>query len=378
MSESLENKEKSMKSQITSQKGLNSISPYKAGRPIEEIQKLYGLKDVIKLASNENPLGPSPKALTAMQNALSRLNFYPDSASHDLCHSIAEYLGVSPDQVTVGNGADGLLKQICMTFLEDDDEVIISKSSFPVYDIYAKVMRAKIIKTPTKNFGLDLDAMLKEITPRTKLIFVCNPNNPTGTILSQTEIDSFLKQVPDKTLVIFDEAYFEFVESPDFPKTVDYIRAGVKNVIWLRTFSKAYGLAGIRLGYAIGPAELITYMNSIKEPFAVNNLSQAAGIAALQDDEFLQKSINHNHKSLEYLYQEFDNLDINYVKSNTNFVLVEFGVNADLIIQKLLETGIIVRPGNGYELPTYARVSTGTEEQNKRFISVLKKLLGKK
>jgi histidinol-phosphate aminotransferase len=310
-----------------------------------------------------------------MQKAILNLNFYPDAASYDLCLALASYLGVKQEQITVGNGADGLLKQICMTFLEDDDEVIISKSSFPVYDIYAKTMRARIVKTNTKNYGLDLDTMANAITPKTKLIFICNPNNPTGTILTQKEIDSFMKQVPERTLVIFDEAYFEFVDSTEFPKTVELIKAGKKNVIWLRTFSKVYGLAGIRLGYAVGPAELITFMNTIKEPFAVNNLSQAAGIAALQDKEFLQKTVKHNHDSLDYFYKEFERLGIKYVESHGNFVLAEFGPEADKVIQKLLEYGIIVRPGNGYELPTFARISTGTDEHNIRFISTLEKII---
>jgi histidinol-phosphate aminotransferase len=360
---------------LKAQSGLDCISAYVPGKPVEEVQREYGLTEVIKLASNENPLGPAPEAVAAIEAALQQLNFYPDGQSYYLRQALAAHLDISPDQVTVGNGADGLILQTCMAYLDQDDEVIVSRSSFPMYDIYSCAMRAKLIKTPLKDYGLDLDAMLAAITPKTKLMFVCNPNNPTGTLLTTAEVEPFMRKVPDHVLVVFDEAYHEFVDSPDYPQTLQYVLAGRKNVMILRTYSKVYGLAGIRLGYAIGDPEVLAPLNKIKEPFAVNLLAQAAGVAALDDEEYLKRSVAANDAGRHYLYGEFERLGLFYIRSYTNFIMVQIGPQAKQIIQALLAKGIIVRPCHGYDLPNFLRITVGSPVQNARLIEVLESLI---
>jgi histidinol-phosphate aminotransferase len=364
-----------MSSKITPQRGLGQISLYKPGRPIEEVRKEFGINDVIKLASNENPIGPSPKAIEALIKGIAQINYYPDGQSAALCNALAQKSGVKPEQITVGNGADGLIVETCLAFLDENCEAIVSQSSFPVYDTYIRVMRAKLVKTPLKNYGLDLDAMLAAITERTKLIFVCNPNNPTGTYLPKSEVDAFMARVPDHVLVVFDEAYYEFVEAPDFPDTLNFIREGRENVLLFRTFSKVYGLAGVRVGYAVGAPELIASLHAIKEPFAVNSLAQIAGLAAMEDEAFMRQTVDTNRAAREYLYAEFSRMGLFYVKSQTNFVLVELGEQMETIVKKLMEQGVIIRPGGGYNLPRFARVSVGTLEQNKRLIETLEGII---
>jgi histidinol-phosphate aminotransferase len=366
-----------MASRIGQQRGLNLLNPYVPGTPIEEVQRQYGLKDVIKLASNENPLGPSPLAVAAIEDALSKLNYYPDGQSYDLVRALAEHLGpgIQPEHVAVGNGADGIIMQTCMAFLDEASEVIVSRSSFPVYDIYVNVMRAKLIKTPLKDFRLDLEAMAQAITGDTKLIFVCNPNNPTGTIVTAPEVATFMERVPDHVLVIFDEAYFELVDSAAYPESIAYVREGRENVMIMRSFSKAYGIAGIRLGYAIAMPQVLAPLHRVKEPFAVNLLAQAAGVAALSDKAFLQKTVATNDDGRRFLYAAFDRLGLRYLKSHTNFILVEFGPEACELQQQLLRQGVIVRPCVNYDLPDCLRITVGDQAQNVRLIEALESLL---
>ena len=364
-----------MTTSIKPQRGLDPIKPYVPGKPIEEVQREYGLEDVIKLASNENPMGPPPKTLAALSDALCRLNAYPDGQSHYLRLALAARLGVKPEQVTVGNGADGIILQTCMAYLDDDSEAIVSQSSFPVYDIFTCAMRAKLIKTPARNHGLDLDAMATAITARTKLIFVCNPNNPTGTISTAREVEALMARVPDHVLVVFDEAYYEFVDSCDYPDTLRYVREGRRNVLIMRTYSKIYGLAGIRLGYAIADPDILAPMLKIKEPFAVNLLAQVAGIAALEDEEYRKASVAANHAGRLFLYREFERLGLFCVRSHANFVLVRVGPQAGRVFQKLLEKGVIVRPCTGYDLPEFVRITVGDTTQNVRMIETLKTVL---
>jgi len=362
-------------SHIRQQRGVSNIKPYVPGKPIEEVKREYGLKDVIKLASNENPFGTSPKALAAIKEALYKLNFYPDGQSYYLREAFAEHIGVKMEQLTVGNGADGIIQQTCLAYLDEDSEVIVSRSSFPVYDIYTHVMRAKLNKIPLRNFRLDLEAMARAINDKTKLIFVCNPNNPTGTIVTATEVEAFMEEVPDHVLVIFDEAYCELVDSPEYPNSLHYIREGYNNVMIIRTFSKIYGLAGIRLGYAIAAPEILAPLNKVKEPFAVNLLAQAAGAAALEDKEFLKKTVADNHAGRVYLYGEFERLKLPYIRSHTNFVLVKIGPKAIVLQEMLLKKGVIVRPCTGYDLPQFLRITVGNKEQNIRLIETLESTL---
>ena len=361
---------------IKPQSGLNAIKPYTPGKPIEEVQREYGLTDVIKLASNENPLGPSPKVVAALQAALPELNFYPDAQAYTLSRAIAARHGVAPDMVRVGNGADGLIRELCVAYLDDGDEVLTSSASFPVYDISTAVMRAHMVKTPLKNLRFDLDAIAAAITDRTRLIFICNPNNPTGTIVTATEVAAFMGSVPDHVIVVFDEAYYEFVDSPDYPDSLAYVKSGLyPNVIMLRTFSKAYGIAGIRLGYGIAHPGLLAPLRATTESFPVNRLAQVAGLAALEDDEFMALTIAVNSAGRQYLYREFDRLGLDFTPSHTNFVLVHLGPQAKYVFQKLLERGIIVRPCAAYELPEYLRITVGTEAQNARLIAALEEVI---
>lgn len=364
-----------MSALIECQHGLNGIKPYTPGKPIEEVQREYGLEDVIKMASNENPLGPSPKAVAAIEKALCKLNLYPDSQSYYLRQAIAERFAVDMDQVVVGNGADGVILQTCMAYLDEESEVIVSRSSFPVYDRFTHAMRAELIKTPMKDYRLDLEAMADAITERTKIVFVCNPNNPTGTIVTADEVEAFMERVPAHVLVIFDEAYYELVDSDAYPETLPYVHDGRDNVMVMRTFSKVYGIAGVRLGFGIANPAVLTPLNQVKEPFAVNLLAQAAGIAALQDEAFLKASVAANHAGRLQLYDAFDRLALPYIKSHANFILVEFGPQATAIQERLLEKGIILRPCVNYDLPEFLRITVGNEAQNRQLVKALEDVL---
>jgi len=365
-----------MTTHVKAQRGLDSMKPYVPGKPIQEVKREYGLKDVIKLASNENPLGPSPKALAAIREALPNLHLYPDAQSYNLRQALAKHLGVEMEQIAVGNGADGVIMQTCLAYLDEESEVIVSRSSFPVYDKYTQVMRATLVKTPlNESYGLDLEAMARAINERTKLIFVCNPNNPTGAIVLADEVEAFMSRVPDRVLVIFDEAYYEMVDCDKFPDTLKYVRAGQGNVMVMRTFSKVYGIAGIRLGYAIAAPETLAPLFQAKGVFEVNRLAQAAGVAALEDAAFLKQSIESNRAGLRYLYGEFERLGLNYIESHGNFVLAEIGPRAVEVQQQLLKEGVIVRPCTSYDLPNFLRISVGTQAQNERLIEALESVL---
>jgi histidinol-phosphate aminotransferase len=358
------------------QRGLDRISPYVPGTPIDEVKREYGIEVVIKLASNENPLGVSPKALAAMRESLERVNLYPDATSYDLRGAIARHFGFSLDQVAVGNGADDLILQLSMAYLDEGDRVVVSRSSFPIYDLHALAMRAELVKTPlAPGYRIDLGAMAGAIDGRTKLVFVCNPNNPTGTIVRADEVNRFLERVPDRVVVVFDEAYFEMAEADDFPETLGLVREGRPNVVVLRTFSKVYGLAGIRLGYAFAHPQLVETLMRVKTIFNVNVLAQAAGIAALDDEAFLERSVEANRLGRRFLAEAFDRLGLEHAESHTNFILVRVGPEADEVQRKLLRTGVIVRPCCGYDLPEFLRITIGTPQQNERLVGELERSL---
>jgi len=367
-----------MRDRPSPQRGLDRVRPYVPGKPIGEVQREYGLEDVIKLASNENPLGVSPKALAAMRAAAAGVNLYPDAANYDLRTAIAEHFGLALEQVAAGSGADDLILQLSMAYLGEGDNVIASRSSFPIYDTYVHVMRAEMLKTPlASGYRIDLDAMADAIDERTKLVYVCNPNNPTGTIVRAPAVERFLARVPDSVLVVFDEAYREMVDADDFPDTVAYVLAGRPNVVVLRTYSKVYGLAGIRLGYAFAHPQVVETLMRIKMIFNVNVAAQAAGIAALADTAFLERSIEANRTGRRFLCDVFDRLGLEYAESHTNFVLVRIGPDAEAVARDLLRVGVIVRPCSGYDLPEFLRISIGTAEQNERLARELERLLAK-
>jgi histidinol-phosphate aminotransferase len=263
-----------------------------------------------------------------------------------------------------------------MAYLDEGDEVVISESSFPVYDIYTHVMRAETVKTGLKDYRLDLDAMADAVTPRTKMIFVCNPNNPTGTIVTADEVTAFMERIPDDVLVIFDEAYYEMVDDEEYPETLTYVHEGRKNVMITRTFSKVFGLAGVRLGYAIAAPEVLAPLNRVKEPFAVNLLAQAAGIGALEDLGFMEKTVAFTRRERRFLREGFEEMGLETIPSQTNFMLVKIGPDAAQVQEGLVKRGVIVRPCNGYNLPTFLRVTVGSREQNERLIGALEEVLG--
>jgi histidinol-phosphate aminotransferase len=364
-----------MSSKVPQQPGLKNVPAYVPGKPIEEVQRMYGLQDVIKLASNENPLGPSPKAVEALRQAAGRVNLYPDGQSYSLRKALAAHLRVPMEYIAIGNGADGLILQLSLGYLDETCEVLVSRSSFPIYDIYSQIMHARLVKTPLKGFGLDLEAMTDAIHPGTRLIYVCNPNNPTGTTVSAQELDRFLSHVPEHVLVVCDEAYYEFVDTPDYPDSLEYIRQGRQNMIVLRTFSKVYGIAGLRVGYGIAHPDVLAPMLAVKEPFSVNLLAQAAAEAALEDTEFVHRTVQVNREGRCYLLGEFARLGLRAIPSHTNFLLVELGPRADEVIQKLLQQGLIIRPCKAYDLPEFARITIGAPEQNSRLVNLLEGIL---
>ena len=351
---------------------LRDIAVYEPGKPIEETARELGIEPraIIKLASNENPLGPSPKAVEAMHAALANAHLYPDGSGFSLCKAIAIQLGLAPENILLGNGSNEALEFLGHAFLdaERQDEVIASQYAFVVYKLIATSFGAHMIEVPSLDYQQDLDAMLEAVTPRTRLIFIANPNNPTGTLISQDEIDSFMSRVLENVIVIFDEAYFEFLDDP--PDTLRFIREG-RHVIVLRTFSKIHGLAGLRIGYAIARPDVIDVLHRTRQPFNVNSIAQAGALAALEDDVHLQETKRVVDEGRAYLQQQFAEMKRPFVPGVANFVMVNVG-DACAVFEKLLQRKIIVRPLKGYGLPEWIRISVGTMEQNKKLIAALK------
>ncbi len=354
---------------------LEKITPYVPGKPVEEVERELGISGVIKLASNENPLGPSPRALEALKEYMPRLNFYPDGNCFYLKQDLAARLEVKQEQITFGNGADELITLAGTAYLDPGDEVVVADPSFSEYDFCARLMNAEVVKVPLQDYRHDLNAMLGAITEKTRMIFVCNPNNPTGTIVSRQELASFLDKVSSDILVVMDEAYYEYVTDPDYPESLDWVKQGY-NVLTLRTFSKIYGLAGLRVGYGVGPEEVITDLNTVREPFNVNAAAQVAARAALQDEEYVREVYRVNREGKEYLAGELDRLGLFYLPTEANFIFVNTGVDSRDLFQSLLRQGVIVRTGDIFGHPRFIRLSIGTREQNQRFIEALEHSLG--
>jgi histidinol-phosphate aminotransferase len=352
---------------------LREIKVYEPGKPIEETARELGLDPnaIIKLASNENPLGPSPKAMEAMHDALEKGHLYPDGGGFCLCKAVAMKLGVAPENIILGNGSNEVLEFLGHAFLNPGDDVVTSQYAFIVYKLIATSFGAHTIEVPTSDYQQDLDGMLAAITPKTRLIFVPNPNNPTGTLLSQRAIDDFMSRLTENVIVVFDEAYFEFLDRP--PDTLRFVREG-RNIVVLRTFSKIHGLAGLRIGYAVGPADLVQVLHKTRQPFNVNSIAQIGALAALEDDGHLQETKRVIDEGRAYLREEFSKMKIRFVPGTANFVMVNVG-DGHAIFDKLLEQGIIVRPLRGYGLPEWVRISIGTMEENKKLVAALKKVM---
>ena len=356
---------------------LKDLPVYQPGRPIEEVARELGLPaaDIIKLASNENPLGPSPKALAAMQKTLAGLSLYPDGNCFYLRRRLAEKLGISTANLVFGNGSNEIIEFVGHAFMEPGTDVVVSQYCFAVYPIVTKLFGANLITVPAKNYGHDLPAMLKAITPKTRVVFVANPNNPTGTIVSKDELTAFAKQVPSNVLLVLDEAYIEFLDGPaDF---VSKIREGQKpNLILMRTFSKIFGLAGLRIGYGIAQPELIASLEKIRQPFNINSMAQAGALAAIDDAEHMRKTRENNTSGQKFFADAFRQMGLEFIPSAANFVLARVG-DGQHAFEALQQQGVIVRPLGGYQLPEWIRISIGRPEDNERCLKSLKKVAGK-
>ncbi|MFN3476292.1 MAG: histidinol-phosphate transaminase [Candidatus Methylomirabilales bacterium] len=353
---------------------LREIRPYSPGKPIEEVERELGITGAVKLASNENPLGPSPLALQAIRNALEGIHRYPDGGGYYLKQALSEKFGLDPDHFILGNGSNELIELCARCFLREDDEAIMADPAFIVYQTVTHVIGARPILVPLKDFQHDLEEMARRISPKTKLIFVGNPNNPTGTCVTPEEIDRFMASVPPDVIVLFDEAYFEYLPVELQPETIRYVLEG-RYVLLLRTFSKIYGLAGLRIGYGIAPPSLIEVMNRARQPFNVNALAQVGALAALNDDAHVAMARRLNEAGKRYLYGQLEEMRVAYVPTFANFILIDVGQNGEEVAQALMRRGIIVRPMDPYHLPTHLRVTIGTPQENERFIDALLEVL---
>jgi len=353
--------------------GVRSLQPYIPGKPIEELEREYGVTNVIKLASNENPLGPSPKALAAAQAALAEIARYPDGGGFALKRALATKLGVLPEQITLGNGSNDILEFAARTFVTAQDEVVFSQHAFAVYPIVTRAVDARAVEVPARDWGHDLAAMHAAITARTRLIFIANPNNPTGTWLRSDELREFLDNVPESVVVVVDEAYFEYVEESAYPDSIAWL-ARYPNLICARTFSKIYGLAGLRVGYGVSSPTVADLLNRVRQPFNVNSIAQAAALAALDDSAHLDEARRVNTDGMQQLVKGFEQLGLAYIPSAGNFVCVEVG-EAGRVYENLLRAGVIVRPVANYGMPRHLRVTVGLVNENQRFLDALKKIL---
>ncbi len=361
---------------IKEKKSLSVIAPYAAGKPIDEVKREFGISEVVKLASNENPYGASPHAIKATKDALSSLHIYPDPNSYDLRNALAKKHGISPSKFVFGTGSDGLIELICKTYLEPGDEAIIPYPSFSLYETNVIASSGTPVNVPLNSeYTMDFDAMADSITDKTKIIWLCNPNNPTGAIYSDFAQENFINKIRDDVLIVIDEAYFEFAfgknNYPDSEKLLDKH----KNIIILRTFSKIYGLASLRVGYGMADESIISAMDKIRAPFNVNSIAQTAAVASLEDKEFAEMTIKYNEENKKYLYSEFNKLGLFYIESFTNFIMVDTKRDSKEIYTKLLKKGYIVKGGHVLGMDGFLRVTIGTKEECIGFISALKEVI---
>ena len=348
-------------------KSVLNIKPYVPGKPVEEVQRELKLKDVVKLASNENPLGPSKKAIKAMALKLNKVNYYPESSVYYLRKALAKKLKVKENMLMFGNGSNELEQLIAEAFVEKDDEVMYSVLSFVVYPIVTNIAGGTPVQIPHKDFGHDIDKFIERLNKKTKLVFLCSPNNPTGTIIKKSELERFMKAVPSSVIVVLDEAYCEYVTDKNYPDGVKYI-SKYPNLIVLRTFSKIYGLAGVRTGYGIAHPDIVEIIERVRPPFNVNAVAQEGARAALADTEHVRRTVRVNNEGKRYLYAELKKLGVRYVKTNANYIFVKFNVNSKVVFDELLKKGVIIRT----VFDNFARITIGTMKENKKLIKALK------
>ena len=353
------------------------IEQYQPGKPAEVLKRELALKEEIcKLASNENPLGPSPLAIEAVRKSLKEANLYPDNSCYFLKEKLAEHLKVLPENVRISNGSSDLILLLGIAFLNPEDTFIMSQSSFVMAKIVTQMMGCRLVEVPLKEYHHDLDAFLESVTPDTKIVYLDNPMNPIGTMVKHEEISKFIQRLPEDIVVVLDEAYHDYVNHGEYPNSLRFIEEG-KNVIALRTFSKMYGLAGFRVGYGVAKEKFIHALDMVSPPFTVNRFGQIGAAAALDDLDHVQKTKEINEKGKHYLYRQFDELDVFYIPSETNFVTINVKTDTQPIADELQRRGIIVRPLSMYGLPTFLRVTIGAPEQNKRFMDAFAKIYKK-
>jgi histidinol-phosphate aminotransferase len=353
------------------------IEHYQPGLPLEVLKKELDLgKEICKLASNENPLGPSPLAIEAVKKSLEDGHLYPDTGCVFLRDRIADYLGVSPKTLSIGNGTTELIFLMGVAFLDPGDTLIMSECSFIMAKIAAQILDRKLIEVPLKEYRHDLDAILKTITSATKIVYLDNPMNPIGKLITEQEVSEFMEKIPEDIVVAFDEAYYEYVSRDDYPNTLKYIEEA-RNVIVFRTFSKLYGLAGLRVGYCLAKEDFTNAIQRVSPPFSVNRFAQIAAAAALEDKKHLKKTREMNESGKKFLYENFDKMSVFYIPSEANFVTIDVKRNAEEMCEELQKSDVIVRPLTMYGKPTFLRVTIGTPEQNKRFIDEFKKIYQK-
>lgn len=354
--------------------GVRGLSPYQPGKPIEELQRELGLTDVVKLASNENPLGVPASARRAIEAALPALALYPDGSAYGLKQKLASQLAVDPAQITVGNGSNELLELLARVFLSPGQNAVVSRYAFIVYPLAVNALGAELRVAEAKDYGHDLDQMAALVDDNTRVVFIANPNNPTGNWLSASAIEAFLQRVPSHVIVVLDEAYHEYVNKPDYRSGVEYLQR-FPNLVITRTFSKAYGLAGLRVGYAVSHPDVANLLNRLREPFNVNALALAAAEAVLDDQDYLQRSLATNHAGMQQLETGLRELGIPFIPSAGNFVAADMGQPATPLYDRLLREGVIVRPIGVYGLPQWLRISVGLPDQNARFLTACRKVL---
>jgi histidinol-phosphate aminotransferase len=352
---------------------IRTLIPYEPGRPIEEVEREYGVSNSIKLASNENPLGPSPKALAAIREKLDQLHFYPDGDCFYLKRGMAQKLGVAPENLIFGNGSNEIIELAVRTFMRPGDDAVMAEQAFVVYPLVVQAVGGNIKAVPLRNYTHDLAAIGDAVTRQTRVVFLANPNNPTGTIYRRDAWERFLGKMPPDLLLIVDEAYFEYVQDPAYPDSLRY-HAADRAILTLRTFSKLYGLAGLRIGYGVGSKELIDMMQRVRQPFNVNAAAQWAALAALDDIDHVKRSLEVNRQGIEYLRAEFIRLGLQFVPSDANFILVRVG-KGQAVFKQLLSQGVIVRPMEGYRFPEHVRVTVGTMEENRKFVDALQRVI---
>jgi histidinol-phosphate aminotransferase len=358
---------------------IRGLHPYQPGKPIDELEREYGVTNIIKLASNENPLGPSPSALAAIRCAMQDVWLYPDGNGFELKLKLATRHGVGIDQITLGNGSSDVLEFVIRSFVTPEDEVLFSEHAFALYPLLTQAVGATAVAAPARHWGYDLDALRQRINERTKVIFIANPNNPTGTWLGSGELEAFVADVPEHVLVVVDEAYFDYAHYLDtgdrnYPDCMGWI-GKYSNLIVARTFSKSHGLAGLRVGYAVSDSQVADLMNRVRPPFNVNSLALVAAAASLDDIEHLEKSVRMNAAGLRQLEQAFEMMGLEYIPSLANFVSVEVGRSGTEVFEALLHEAVIVRPVANYGMPEHVRVTVGKPEENERFIESLKRVL---